>query len=314
MTTYNTISDSMIDGDSIVIDNIFFYLRDNVLALWEGDPSAPSKLPTAAIADNAVTAAKIVAGAVGQSEIASGAVHQSELDTSTGSVSTVSSANLVLPGGSYGFYPQTRTSSGLNDYTASIANTNDNTSYTTCIYLNASGGTAYAQQRYVNSSPPINMGDGDIPLFFFAEVAPNGDLRATYCADVPPWLYNGPTKTTPTKVYKDAKGGLVKTQTRIVVDPDTKRATAEEIEVNNDLKNADMDLIPHPFRNAAADSTIVLLDPVATEELLLLHNAGEEISDLISQDYIRMDNKALNRSCPNGVMPVSFVWRDTMRR
>lgn len=41
MTDYNTIADTMIDADSFAIQDLFFYLRDNPIAMAEGAASAP---------------------------------------------------------------------------------------------------------------------------------------------------------------------------------------------------------------------------------------------------------------------------------
>ena len=307
MATYSAVSASEKDADSPITVGLIDKLDQNPLAIAEGASGAP-QIQSAAIATNAVT----------QSTIASGAVHQSELDTSIGTVSSNGiTSTYVLPGGTYGFYPQVKTPSAFYDSHAQIAyNYGTSNVWATVIRLDPQGDTDMdARQRYINSSPPIDLGDGNIPLFFFAEVKSSGEIISTYSADVPPWLYNGPTNAAPTEVRKVGRDNrLVKMQRRTRIDPRTKRATVEEIEVNNDLKNADMDLIPHPFVSAGNDSTIVLLDPVATEELLLLHNAGEEIGDLFRDEYLRLDNERLNRACPNGVMPVSFRWRDTMSR
>jgi len=80
----------------------------------------------------------------------------SDLKTSTGSVSTISSTlvNLTLPGGSYGFYPQVKTTVA-RQLVAQIASGFTTNSYVTNIALSVvGGGPAYAQQRYVTSSGP----------------------------------------------------------------------------------------------------------------------------------------------------------------
>ncbi len=311
MAIYIAVSESEKDADSIVDVSLIDKLDQNPHAIAEGASGAP-KIQSAALDSDIVTAAKIAANAVGQSEIASGAVHQSELDTSSGIVSVSDgAADLTLPGGQYGFYPQLRADNG--DITISLdarlANDVDSATYAANIYLSVSGSSTpdgYARQRYVNSSPPIDLGDGDIPLFFFAMMR-GGKMFATYAADVPPWLYNGPTNTRPDEVLKSGK----KLQWRRTIDPTTKRVTKEKIEITQAIKNADMGIIPHPFPKSSKNDSIVLLDPPSTDELLDLHEAGEEVHKLIKDDYIRIGNERLQRCGPDGVMPVSFKWRLT---
>lgn len=92
-------------------------------------------------------------------------VSQAKLKTATGEVSTNSGwygADLTLPGGEYGFYPQIKMNSTQNrEWLALLcaATTHDNwhghsgwTSYKTSITLLGHGGTIYARQRYVTSS------------------------------------------------------------------------------------------------------------------------------------------------------------------
>lgn len=320
MTDYTVLSDSTIDSDSILTQSTAFAWRDNPIAITEGAPGAP-QVQTAGIADNAITAAKIASNTIGQGDIGSGAIHQSELDTSTGTVSrdSLSLGDLTLPGGSYGFYPQIESDNTGTEVVAQIAVDRISTSWVTNIALaRKSGDGVSARQRYINSSPPIDLGDGDVPLFFFAEIDATGKIVSTYAADVPPWLYNGPTNAQPSIVskVKDDQNRLTLKKMRIqrMIDPVTKRVSDPvAVEVTNDLKNADMGIIPHPFPGAPNDSTIILLDPPETEELLYLHQAGEEIHKLFRDDYLRLDNAPLNRACPVGVVPTRFKWTNTQR-
>lgn len=312
MATYSAVSASEKDADSVVDVSLIDKLDQNPHAIAEGASGAP-KIQSAAINDNAITAAKIASNAVGQSEIASGAVHRSELDTSSGTVTlTGSSGDFILPGGEYGFYPQIRTEANSDDSIANIAGSVGSTAYITNIFLNGLSGVGnpnqdmYARQRYINSSPPINLGDGNVPLFFFAKVDSSGNVIMSYSADVPPWLYNGPTNAQPDVVMKD---GIKKKVSR-TIDPVTKRVKKAFVDFDADLKNADMEIIPHPFMGDKNDGTVILLDPPSTEELLDLHESGEEVHKLIKDDYIRIDNQELNRCRPQGVMSVGFKWRN----
>lgn len=245
----------------------------------------------------------------------SGSVVQGDLNTSVGSISvsgsfvraTISgdppnnntyatriafetSANVstgsVLPGGEYGFYPQVKRSS---------------TNYS-------------AQQRYINSSPPFDLGDGEVGGFFFALVDENGTIQSTYIADTPPWGYNGPTK-----IKCDYKCPVSGKKYRNII----KKRSLEEImdgasikyerqEITHNIKNADMHLIPHPFGDVPAGRRVVLLDPQddRIRRLIEYQNAGgEDIYDMVAAGKFQIDNTAQNRKCPKGVSIHKFKYK-----
>jgi len=121
------------------------------------------------INSNAITENKINNLAVTEGKIASSAVSQSKLKTATGSVSVLigagsipSGADLTLPGGEYGFYPQLACDRMDNPavISATIASgiSIGGFTYTTNIYIGGYGGgndpipRAYAKQRYVTAS------------------------------------------------------------------------------------------------------------------------------------------------------------------
>jgi hypothetical protein len=310
-------------------------LQADITAQANGDSGAP-KNQTASIANNAVTTAKIAANAI----------TQGKLDTSTGEVSGIS-GNSTLAGGEYGFYPQVRVSSG--DADADIANGITNTSYLTNIYLlRVSGtGTVYAQQRYINASPPYDLGDGPIPLFIFAMIDnTTGDIERTYSAPEAPWHHNGPTIIRPDQYMNgipyryvrqvpsrlDSLGqsvGIIRQKMRdgdAITDSERLQMrdfymgmTDEQPvlqEITQEIKNADMDLLPHPFLDAPAGKTIVMLDPLdpVTEDLLTLQqDFGAEFAlcELLHNNVFNIDNTPLNRKGPSGVAQVAFNWRNT---
>jgi hypothetical protein len=312
-------------------------LQADITAQANGDSGAP-KNQTASFAALAITTAKLAAGAVTQGKIA----------TSTGEVSVAGSNNLTLAGGEYGFYPQVRVTSGTAD--AAIASAISNTSYVTNIYLErvSGSGTVYAQQRYITASPPYDLGDGPIPLFMFALINnATGDIEATYVAPEAPWHHNGPTIITP-DMYDD--NGVPYRFVRVIPseldalgqavsiirakmrdgDPvtDSERMQMRDFylgmeaepqqpqEITQSIKNADMDVIPHPFRIVPADRTVVMLDPlgpVATGLFELHREYGGDFSlpALLHGQAFTIDNNPLTRSGPSGVMQVAFNWRNT---
>ena len=92
--------------------------------------------------------------------IGDGVISQAKLKTTTGGVRTVSTslANLTLPGGEYGFYPQVATSTTGYYVTAQIVSAlNTSGFYVSNIAMAIStGGAAYAQQRYVQASGEVH--------------------------------------------------------------------------------------------------------------------------------------------------------------
>jgi len=150
-------------------------------------------------------------------------VTQAKLKTSQGSVSvTGTQANIALPGGEYGFYPQTKANvaSAAGEVLASIAgsdNTVSSTSYITNIFLgNEAGvGVGYAQQRYVTSS-------GEVFWIFILRDKITKDIKAMYQAPDHPCFGNGGK---PSLVSHPFGSYDPETQEIIVINP-----THEEVE------------------------------------------------------------------------------------
>jgi hypothetical protein len=268
--------------------------------------------------------------------IPAASVAQGNLKTTTGEVTTASTTgvNLTLPGGEYGFYPSLRVTvsdaiaywgadgSGVGKEAASSAAT----PYATLAFLSCSsaGRTTFMQQRYVQASPPYNLGDGEVPLFVFALADALGKIIATYVAADPPWANNGPTNIRADFFDKIGRGFRVerpKVARGLLLNPATRGAALaaldaphQIIEITQAMKQADMPLIPHPFQcNDLTGLTVVLLDPVSalTERLLRLHDGGESIGGLLYEDHLRLDNAPLVRAGPAGVMPVAPRWKLT---
>lgn len=157
-----------------------------------------------AAANPAWGALAIPAAAVDQTAIGNSAVGQGELKTATGSVSTSQVYNtyfgidgdvLTLPGGTYGFYPQFH-GSGSYAYRASMGGGGSNSSsYSTSLWLGTANASnaAYAQQRYIQSSPPYRIGGTTWGHFLFVlRNVSTGEIISSYEAEDPPWAYNGP--------------------------------------------------------------------------------------------------------------------------
>lgn len=277
MTTYQVINDNEIDLDSPITESLMTRLRNNPLAIQEGDPTAPK---------------------IQKDALDSGVVSQPKLDTSIGNVSfTVPTANTasaqnilrasssLLPGGEYGFSPLIggtfSASAGGNaasafliggfgqddNYSSTISPQNRIGGLTLAVSSGGGGSSASsaatvnAQQRYINASAPYDLGDGEVKLFIFVYLQ-DGEIMATYIADAPPWAYNGKTNIAPDCMVKDTDTNEIKPyKCKKINEPaapwdggdlaewEAYQANPEYqlIEVTTEYKNADMQDIPHPF-------------------------------------------------------------------
>lgn len=254
------------------------------------------------------------------------AVSQGDLNTLTGSVSVSSSSSgatsaglYTLPGGEYGFYPNIEairgTSGNSPTYRAqifSLSGGGSQSSKSCKIFLSVGNSTSTssppslaAYQRYITSSPPYDLGDGDVAGFIFAIVDKNGEIIGTYAADTPPWAYNGPTdircthkcKITGKKFRKVAKK---KTFEQIM---DGARTKFVMDEITNNVKNADMALIPHPFGEIPEGCTVVLIDPMEDKvrRMMEYQNSGGDLSEQLTSGKIIIDNEKIKRKGPKGV-------------
>jgi hypothetical protein len=319
-------------------------MYENLLALAAGEPGAPP-LDGAALINASVTANKL----------APGIIDRAALKTAVGEVSTTSPGTvLTLPGGSYGFYPQLRVSGTIGSVFAAMgygdidvddddgdgspqafeqANANGlGTSNRSTIVLGSdrhlsSDPRIFARQRYVQSSPPYDLGDGEIPVFVFAQIeAGTGRVLSTYIAPDPPWAYNGPTETAPQLRTPDGRAWRFKPGCRRaacaaldrLVQGARRHATIDElaaheeaffdqvVPVDQALKNADLAIVPHPFCSAGDDCRIVLLDPPATLDLLDRHEDGDHLAAMLHDGDLILGNDPLPRATPPGVVAVGY--------
>lgn len=332
MTAYTVIPDSDIDPDSPVTTSLMTLLRDNPIAISEGTSPAP-KLQTAAYDTGSVDAAAIGANQVGQSELASAAVARTHLDLGTSSQSVLVSSGATastgrFTGGGYSFLPMVYTSGGSSQFDSlhdGTINTGSHASVRASFTNNDGAGskTHYARAYYIAASPPYNLGDGDIPLFIFAQInIATGEIKRTSISQDPIWAYEGSNDVKPDFYGKD---GIPRKYIKIIPPeinllPDSERFLAisiiepEIIEIDQSIKNANMNEVPHPFLDVIEpDHKIVLLDPVSDIMLQLLeaHKSGENICEILHDDKLVIGNSHLNRSAPNGIIVPSVRWRLT---
>lgn len=241
----------------------------------------------------------------------SGWVTQAMLKTASGTVSggnVGSFDTIALPGGKFGFTEQIKRDSG-DTIVQTIISGDASTTFKARVAFQVqnSGDLGQARQEYMQSSPPYNLGDDDIPLFVFVSFR-DGEVAGVYEAQDPPWAMNGPTNIhTGIRLLTDEE----------IADPRIRRpyikclreGTLEPVAEGQALKNFDMPLIPQPYDGEGL--TTVLIDPVGDEclELYELHRSGHCIGSLIRKGALRVDNVPLNRCGPPGVPVVRARWR-----
>lgn len=251
-------------------------------------------------------------------------VSQGQLNTSTGTFSatpsTPSSASdwgsvaaVLLPSGQYGFMIESSVNSAdfSGDNFGAWVMGRNSTSYGAYVqavnFGNTNSRTIQGRQRYVTSSPPFDIDGKEAGGFMFLLLNNSGEVISHYFADVPPWGYNGPTniccdKQCPTTGKKYAKNMKPRTFEEIM---DGAKIEFELQEITMEMKNADMDLIPHPFEGHAADEHVVMIDPYDDRVFRMkeYQNAGgsQEIMDQITKGYIRVDNTKTRIKGPKGV-------------
>ncbi len=193
---------------------------------------------------------------------------------------------------------------------------------------------AYQQAYYIQASPPYNLGDGEVGRFCFILIDNERDvIESIYHAKEAPWHYNGPTNIK-ADFYRKGKGYRFRRDMRnfpftldeAKADPVKlaeyiaafKSAPIIEQEITQEIKNADMQLLPHPFfGNNLERKTVVMLDPVCDLNWQLTEMCDGydqfNLNELIHEGHIVIDNEPINRAGPPGVPVVGFKWKNTRK-
>lgn len=304
-----------------------------------GSASGTATLPTAMLKeDNGITQGMLGDASVGQGELKSASQIDSEAALGNG-LSHATAAS----GGTYTFNVFWSAATGLADLRY-VAHLSTNT-YTTTSVLRNNAGTAsniYFNSRYIQASPPYDLGSGEIPLFVFVSLDAGGRIVGVNVAPDPPWANNGPTPLNPLhprvrsdvdpesrarrprwlRVPKQGRPGPGAGKNEIdaylarLADPGNPEHY-QEIEITQAVKNRDMALIPHPWQASEiiGAGSVVLLDPCCDlmERLLHIHEAGmadEQVSDLLMNDWLRIDTRTeLDVARPPGVRSLPVQWR-----
>lgn len=346
---YTTIADSAIDPDSPIDTALMTAIRNNIVVVYEyvGGKSYTPAEPHNHNGVNSALISIIADGAVStEAKLAAAVVSQSKLKMASGDDSanynnsdlTFLSRLWTPPGGVYGLgwdhsisgSTSYNTQLEINRLTPSVlAPVTDSV---VGLYLTYTGsasdasGTATVTQWYIQASPPYDLGDGPVPLFVFALVGADSVVKRVWSAPDAPWHYNGPTDIRAQRIdsvtgrkYRSmhplsAEFGSLGAARKALSPAEFLKRTADakvEVEITQAMKQADMPLIPHPF--IADPGTVVLLDPVSpvVGKLFDLHEGRIHIGDLLREGDLLIDNTALPRSGPPGVMVVDCRWKLT---
>ena len=273
-----------------------------------------------ALTGDVTTVAGAVATTIGASKVAQGNL---KTTTAAGSI-TVGAAvsdSFTLTGGTYSWWTASGTvgtqpiAFGNGDTAAGLIGLYNTDSVSSRIF--------YVDERYVQASPPYNLGNGDIPLFVFLALDGSGKIIHASVAPDPTWAYHGPTKITPEfyvagkpyRNYKTVEGIALSEAIKI---PALKRrilmnqATIEDtpMEITQEIKKKDMPLFPHPFvGNNLTGLTIIMVDPISAvvQRLADIQNeiSAKEVLHMFSEGYLLVGNIPINIFSPPGVMPVA---------
>ncbi len=273
---------------------------------------------------NSVDSAQLVAASVKQGELSTA------LQQSSASISALGIAEITFTGGTYNFMAGIGSSafgsSAQGDIDGMTITPHNNGAYQNVIaIMNTQSGasdTYFFQSRYIQASPPYDLGDGEIPLFIFVIIDNStGDIVGVDIAADPPWANNGPTDIRADRIDEEGKKfRTVRTSPITIANIKSGAATIQdlldsspvetEIEITAEFKNSDMNIIPHPWGNTdMSGKTLALMDPIDDSvmmKLMDLYIAGDDVAELFMGNYLRA-GAAISRASPNGVSQVRFV-------
>lgn len=265
----------------------------------------------------------VMAKASGAPTLASSYVVRSMLSTTqqsiNHSVNTGNSQNFSFSStGTYGF--QLYVSSAPANITNEVSVGGG--SYTVTRIAAGNSGAHVLVMRYITSSPPWDLGDGDIQNFVWLLLDGIGNIVSSVSCIDPPWNFL-------TQQRALRKGLLTVTVDEADRDPEKRAELDRELDnierieptqLNMSEKIADMPVFPHPWADGNRDTTgltIAMLDPVSPlmERFKKLDQLGmedgEDVLNLLNNDYIRFDNTPLTRALPPGVIAIEPRWKWT---
>ena len=278
-----------------------------------------------------------------------GTVSQSALKTTTEThaITPAPTSVIVTLASQYAFSPDTKHDTGADNSfsvhpgTLNFAGNTQvrtlSTSFVQSQHLTTASGTYSVRWRYVQASPPYNLGHGDCSQFIFLGVRSDGTIISVSTAADPPWAGQGPTDITPDyidpvtkKSYKHVPKMVKPSRELMLTDPDIRTAYLDSVrnakngvdfdlvEIDYAMKNADMALIPHTLAaainddgTAYTDVNKILIDPCSAiaGDLYILNEQGEDLVDII-HNYLILDNTPISgMTGPPGIDCHAMSWK-----
>jgi hypothetical protein len=256
---------------------------------------------------------------------------QSGLSTTTASgsqnIDAATAASVTLTGGTYSWWTLSAQPSGGNP---DVGLGNGDVAAGVIGVYNAAGNivTVYRDERYVQASPPYNLGHGDIPLFLFVLLDGSGTINGISVAPDPAWAYHGPTNIAPERRDASGKGYRRYREINGVAFADAIKDAATlqkfmagelqaemvEREITYAIKNKDMHLFPHNWvGNNLTGLTAVLVEPTSAlmDRLAVIHSeaGAQEVRRLVERKYLTIDNTPLPYTSPRGVVACRAAWK-----
>ena len=271
-------------------------------------------------------------------QIASSTIAQGNLKTGQTAVSQTQTTaqhgvNVTLSGGEYSFFPESyydySSGGSSSDYVqTTILRQEEGVDIGYVLNVNfywsdaSSGvGTLYARSRYINASPPHKIDNVDYDEFIFVKLDSLGKVCGVSIASDPPWHHNGPTRVAPD--YIDPLSGKKYIKEKIKRGTSNFSDYAREllerkgslIEIDQSIKNADMSLIPHPFRTLMPGEKVLIIEPNSSGDyagVCELFKSGEDVNKIIHDDYLRIDNTEIpTNGKPPAVTMHRIKWKNT---
>lgn len=340
---------SKIDDEAVTNPKLAFMAQSTIKGRSAGTGTGGAGDLTAAQVSTILSLGSLATlNSVAAGQIDANAVHQSEISTDTAVIAlaaeSTGSADYGFDietdsGGAYtmGRKQTTGTIDAGITYWLGDGCGDDNSATMTNQYIasmtvfketsGSGGGDATTTTTFIDASPPYNLGNGDMSLFLFLKLDRNGKVIKYNTSRTPPWAYNGPTDIVPDRTIqaKDSNGDWVgdirkykNIPDKIILppwqggDPEEWLEPQEvhEVEIDQEMKNRDMSLIPHPFLNMKEGESVVLVDPCSSfiDKLSDKHRTGEDVGLYFKQGHIVLGSE-VNCNKPNGVTVMSAKWK-----
>lgn len=280
---------------------------------------------------DSVDQATIDADSVGQSEIKTDTQVQGTL-INNGGTNEVIVNSIVSTGGAYLLGLQTQMTLLTTDNVwfalggATTGTYGPAFQISMCSFSQSSGNCqGNWNSTFIDASPPYNLnGEGDISLFIYIKEDKDGNITGTSISGTPPWVYNGPTNAAASRVVGNPEGPIgslrkYNMQPEEIILPPWRGGDLDkwlegpkmvEVEIDHGIKNADIDLFPHPFITMEEGDKVYIIEPCSSicDQLREVRDRGEDITRLFTDGYIDY-SESCNSFAPKGVESRKAKWK-----